>query len=276
MPAVRGDEAKVGDAAPEAMLRALVEMSDDAIFACDAAGAVTTWGATAERLFGWPAGDVLEGPLDALFPEHLRPEVRSVVATVIAGDRITHFETEVLRPDGMPVPVSLSLRPVFDVDQAGDVGDVPFGSVVIARDVTEQRLAQAALAEVEARLEMSEALAHAGSWLWDVRTGAVQWSAEFHRIHGVDPLDFDGTFESHIGLVHPGDREDVRAAMEASVASGRPLEREYRVVRPDRTQRVLRVTAQPAVGSAGRVVGLRGVGQDVTDDAAVTPDPRDA
>ena len=48
-------------------------------------------------------------------------------------------------------------------------------------------------------MEEGEALAHIGSWLWDLRTGAVQWSAEFHRIHGVDPLDFDGTFESHLG-----------------------------------------------------------------------------
>jgi PAS domain-containing protein len=90
---------------------------------------------------------------------------------------------------------------------------VPVGAVVIARDVTEQHLAQATLAEIDARMEEGEALAHIGSWLWDLRTGAVQWSAEFHRIHGVDPLDFDGTFESHLGLIHPEDRDRVRAAM---------------------------------------------------------------
>ncbi len=136
-------------------------------------------------------------PLDVLFPEHLCDEVQAVIATVIAGDRIRHFETEVLRPDGMPLPVSLSLCPVLDPE------DAPIGVVVIVRDVTEQHLAQATLAEVDARMEEGEALAHVGSWLWDLRTGVVQWSNEFHRIHGVDPLDFDGTFESYLGLIHP-------------------------------------------------------------------------
>jgi PAS domain S-box-containing protein len=138
------------------------------------------------------------------------------------------------------------------------------GAVVVVRDVTEQRLAQAALAEAERRLEEGEALAHVGSWLWDVRTGAVQWSTEFHRIHGVDPLQFDGTFESHLALVHPRDRNRVRAEMERSVAGGRSLQEEYRIVRPDWDERLLAVRAQPALGSDGSAVGLRGSGQDVT------------
>ena len=75
-----------------------------------------------------------------------------MVATVLAGDRVRHFETEVVRPDGMPLPVSLSLRPLLNA------GGSPLGVVVIARDVTEQRLAQAALAEMDARMEEGEAL----------------------------------------------------------------------------------------------------------------------
>ena len=177
----------------------------------------------------------------------------------MAGDRVKHFETEILRKDGMPMPISMSLCPVFD----GDV--VPVATVLVARDITEQRLAQATLAEVEARVRESEAMAHVGSWLWDRRTGAVQWSDEFHRIHGVDPLDFDGTFESHIGTVHPEDQDRVRGGIEESVASGRPFEDEYRIVRPDREIRIVHARAQPTVGSAGTVLGLRGIGQDVTD-----------
>ena len=95
------------------------------------------------------------------------------------------------------------------------------------------RLTQATLAEVEARLREGEALAHVGRWLWDVGTGAVQWSDEFHRIHGVDPLEFAGTFEAYMTCIHPDDRDRVRAAMEAAVASGRRFEEEYRAVLDD-------------------------------------------
>ncbi len=255
-----GRGAKV-DVPPDALLRAVIETSDDAVFTCDAAGRVTTWGATAERLFGCPAGEVIEGPLAVRFPGHLRGEVRSIVRRVLAGERIKHFETEVVRTDGMPVPVWLSLCPVFDATGAA------VSIVVVARDVTEQRLTQATLAEVEGRLAEGEALAHLGSWLWDVRTGVVQWSAEFHRIHGVDPLDFEGTLEAHLRGVHAGDRERLASVMQRSVASGRPFEDEYRVERPDGQVRVVHVRGEPTIGSAGLAVGLRGIGQDITERA---------
>ncbi len=139
------------------------------------------------------------------------------------------------------------------------------GSVVVARDVTEQHLAQATLAEIDARLEEGEALSHVGSWLWDLRTGAVQWSAEFYRIHGIDPLDFPGTFESYMERIEHADSDRVRAAMSESVESSRPLDLEYRVRHPDEKVHVVRVHANPTLGSDGRAVGLRGIGQDVTD-----------
>ncbi len=255
----------------EALFRAIIDTSDDAIFTTDATGRITGWSATAERLFGCPAAGAVDHPMELLFAPHLRPDARALMARVCAGERVTHFESEFLRPDGMPVPISLSLCPVG----AEPPEEVPVGALVVARDVTEQRLAQATLAEVEVRLEEGEALAHVGSWLWDIRTGTVQWSTEFHRIHAVDPSEFDGTFESHLATLHPDDREWVREQLERSVTSGRPFDAGYRIVRPDGEVRVMRARAQPTVGSAGTVVGLRGIGQDVTERDAppATPAP---
>ncbi|MGO8862532.1 MAG: PAS domain-containing protein [Acidimicrobiales bacterium] len=251
-------EASADSIGAAVLLAAIIALSDDAIFTCDGTGGVISWSASSERIFGRSEGEVRGGPLHLLFPGHLSRDVQGVMANVLKGDRVRHFETEVLRPDGMPLPVSLSLSTLLDVQ------GVPVGAVVIARDVTEQHLAQATLAEVDARMEEGEALAHIGSWLWDTRTGVVQWSTEFHRIHGMDPLDFDGTFESHLGLIHSDDREIVRAAMVQSVESGRPFNAEYRVVRPDRQVRRVQMRAQPTFGSTGKAVGLRGIGQDTT------------
>jgi PAS domain S-box-containing protein len=251
----------VGRVSPEALLQAVVETSDDAIFTCDASTRITSWSATAVRLFGSVDDDVLGQPLELLFAPHLRHELRSINERALAGIRIWHFESEVLRDDGMPMPVSLSMSPIPDA--AGSCAAL----VLVVRDVTEQRLAQATLAELEGRLQEGEAIAHIGSWLWDVRTGAVQWSAEFYRIHGVDPLDFDGTIESYLAAIHAGDRDRVRADMEASVADRRPFEDDYRVVLSDRQVRVVRVRAQLATGSDGTAIGLRGIGQDVTESA---------
>jgi PAS domain S-box-containing protein len=234
-------------------------MSNDAIFTVDVGRRITSWSATAARLFGRAARGALDSPFEAMFPEHLQREIRTVTNSVFAGERVMHFETEVVRDDGMPVPICLSLR------RTGEFDDAHADVLVIARDLTEQQLAQAMLEEVEVRLAEGEALAHVGSWLWDLRTGTVQWSNEFHRIHGIDPLDFDGTLASHLQVVHPEDRGLVQAEMERAVDSRRPFERAYRIVRPDQEVRIVRVRAQPIFGSTGAAVGLRGIGQDVGD-----------
>jgi len=245
----------------EALIEALVDMSDDAVLGNDQHGRVATWNRSAERLFGFRAAEVVGTRLTDLFPEHVRRELIVVLEAVGAGERVSHFETEILRKDGLPVPISMSLCPVLDRAHR------PVASVVVARDITEQRLAQARLAEIEDQVRESEALAHVGRWLWDVRTGTVQWSDEFHRIHGVDPLDFEGTLDAHLAHVHPDDRERVWQAMDEAVRTDRPFEEEYRVLRPDDDERRVHTRAQPTLDSAGTVVGLRGFGQDVTDRA---------
>jgi len=70
------------------------------------------------------------------------------------------------------------------------------------QELTETRLAQASLAEVEQRFSEWKRLPTLALAV-DVGTDAVQWSDELHRMHGVDPLDFEGTLAAHLGVVHP-------------------------------------------------------------------------
>jgi PAS domain S-box-containing protein len=241
------------------LLESFVEASGDALFSTDAAGRIVTWSRGAERVFGFLALEILDRPAGTLFPDHLQPELKLLFDAVASGDGVERVETEVRRKGGMPVPISLTMAPLAD-----DRGRV-VGSVAVAQDITEKRLTQATLAEVEARLREGEALAHVGRWLWDVGTGAVQWSEELHRIHDVDPLDFAGTIDSFMACIHADDCDRVRAGMERAVTSGRRFEDEYRVLRRDGEVGVVYVRAEPMVGSADVVVGLRGIGQDVTD-----------
>lgn len=232
------------------VLGAVIEASYDAVIVCDRRACIVMWNETSGRLFGYRAESVIGRPLADLFALHVRDEVVAVVERGLAGERIVGFETETVREDGLPVPVSVSMSPV---------GDGPRAVVAVVRDVTEQRLAQATLAEVEVRLREAEAMAHVGSWLWDTRTDVVQWSVEFHRLHGLDPLDFGGTLASYLGVVHPDDRAALERAMQRAVTDRRPFEIEYRV----RGNGRVFVRGQPTVSSAGTVVGLRGVGRSV-------------
>jgi PAS domain S-box-containing protein len=242
------------DVAESALVRALIAASEDAVIICGPDGRIASWDETASRLFGQSDAPPLGQPLPSLFAEHVRNEVVAMIARTAAGERITRFESECMRPDGMPVPMTLSVWPVAGTGH-------PVGAMVaVIRDVTERRLAQATLAEVEVRLREGEALAHVGSWLWDLRTDVVQWSIEFHSLHAVDPLEFGGTLDSYVDAVFPDDRDEFRAVLHASVDSGRPFEHEYRVAAVAGRDRRVLIRGQATLGSAGAVVGLRGVG----------------
>ena len=83
--------------------------------------------------------------------------MKVVFDAVAGGDRVDRYQTEIERREAMAVPVSLSVRGVFE-------HGTHVGSVAVVRDITEQRLAEAMLAEAEARLREGEALTHVGRW----------------------------------------------------------------------------------------------------------------
>jgi PAS domain S-box-containing protein len=253
-----------------ATLAAVLDATHDAVVAVDTRSRITSWNRGAERLFGRRAGEALGLALADLFPRHVRCDVdRMLDAVLTSGHPIARVETEIRRQDGMPAPIALSMSRLMPLVPPGPAGAPhlaePIGAVAVAHDITEQRLAQARLAEVEALMREAEALVPVGRWLWDVRSGEVQWSGGFHRIHRLDPMDFEGTIEAHIACAHPDDRDRLRTAVTEAVSTARPCDLEYRIVRGDGEVAWVHARAEPTLDSAGTVAGLRGVGQDVTE-----------
>jgi PAS domain S-box-containing protein len=210
-------------------------------------------------LFGYRAEQVIGWRSIRLFPESQWEAHEVILRRALAGEVHGHVEIDIRRRDGLIVPALLTVSPVRDG------GGRVIGASVIARDLSEQKEAQATLAESEARLREGESLAHVGGWVFDVATGSVQWSAELHRIHGVEPIDFDGTLAAHLAPAHDEDRPRLEAALAAAVRTQEPVDTEYRIVRPGHRVRWLYTRANPVVDASGSVIGLRGICQDVTD-----------
>jgi PAS domain S-box-containing protein len=125
-------------AEPLRRLAAIVESSDDAIIGENLDGTVTSWNASAERLFGYTAGEVVGRPITQLIPGG-RDDVQQILAGVRAG-RVTRHETRRQRKDGTVVDVSLSISPVRDAD-----GRI-VGASIIAHDITDRKRAEERLA----------------------------------------------------------------------------------------------------------------------------------
>ncbi len=118
-------------------LASIVESSDDAIVSKSLGGEIQSWNAAAERLFGHTAGEAIGRHISLIIPPERIAEEDHIVASLRAGQRIDHFETERLRSDGERVSVSLTISPIKN-----DAGEV-IGASKIARDITDRRRAEA-------------------------------------------------------------------------------------------------------------------------------------
>jgi PAS domain S-box-containing protein len=124
----------------KAYLAAIVESSDDAIISKDLDGIIQSCNRSAERLFGYPASELIGRPVRILIPADRQSEEDHILDSVRRGKRVDHFETVRLTREGQPIDVSLTVSPVRD--EAGRI----IGVSKIARDITERKRAAAELA----------------------------------------------------------------------------------------------------------------------------------
>ena len=119
------------------LLAAIVESSDDAIVSKSLEGIIQSWNAAAERLFGYTAEQAVGRHISLVIPQDRIAEEDKIIASLKAGQRVDHFETERRRSDGQRIQVSLTISPIKD-----DVGNV-VGASKIARDITDRKRAEA-------------------------------------------------------------------------------------------------------------------------------------
>jgi PAS domain S-box-containing protein len=145
---IRDVTARKRDEEQRAALAAIVEASDDAIIGKSLAGIITSWNSGAERLFGYPADEMVGQSLAKLVPEGGEAEERAVLAAVARGE-VVRFEAMRCHKSGRELAVAVTTSPVRD----------PSGRVVgaskVARDITEKRQSEQALARAKESAEAS-------------------------------------------------------------------------------------------------------------------------
>jgi diguanylate cyclase (GGDEF)-like protein/PAS domain S-box-containing protein len=233
----------------------VIDSAHDAFVAFDAGSLIRSWNTAASRMFGYRSEEVLGKLITMLVPRADLIGHQARIDRVLEGEHIHGVSARAQRRDGTIAPLMLTLIPVGRGR----------GGWAIARDMTEERLAQTTLSEAEFRLREAQELSHVGLWLWDAPSDSLQASDELYRIHGISPLKFSGTMTAYMKSVHRDDRAALGAGISESLRSGSEYEQEYRIVRPDGTIRWIFSRAQLVTTVEGGNVGLRGVAQDVTD-----------
>jgi hypothetical protein len=119
-----------------AYLAAIVNSSDDAIVGKGLDGAIVSWNAGAERLYGYRSDEAIGAPVSLIMPEGLVDGMPESVATIATDGRVERYEGMRVRKDGSVVAVSLTQSPIRD--GRGRV----IGAATIGHDITAARAAQ--------------------------------------------------------------------------------------------------------------------------------------
>jgi len=248
-------------AAQKERLAAIIENSDDAIYSKTLDGTLTSWNGGAERLYGYSAEEVLGAYVGILVPHDRQEELSRIMAAVRRGDTIAPLETVRQTRAGTRVDVSLRVSSIKDA--AGTV----LGAFMIARDVTERKRVEEALAKSQARMAEAQRVAKIGSWEYDIALGQITWSRELFRLVGRDEALGEPDYGAYLAQYHPEDAATLAALVSRAIAHGENYEIDLRLAdgskgRPPQWRHTV---GRVAWGEDGQVVRLSGTVADITE-----------
>ncbi|MDB6165591.1 MAG: rpfC 5 [Lacunisphaera sp.] len=239
--------------APELLLSAIVDSSDDAIFSQDLNGIVTSWNRSAERIFGYTAAEMIAQPIAKLQPSDRPKEEIEILARVRQGNMVDHFATVRLSKDGQPVDVSMTVSPI-----RGATGTI-VGASNIARDITEQKRGGRADLLLAAIVNSSD-----DAIISKNLNGIItSWNHGAQHIFGYTAEEMIG--QSVLKLV-PVDRKDEEPKILDQLRRGQRVDHFETIrVRKNGEHFNVSLTISPVKDLTGRVVGASKIARDITD-----------
>ncbi|MET9257542.1 PAS domain-containing protein [Streptomyces sp. NPDC003717] len=108
-------------------------------------------------------------------------------------------------------------------------------------------------------------LSRVGSAEWNLLTDEAQWSADLYGILGRDPADAPLGLDELPSLVAAEDRPKLTAMVTDCLVDARPVDGEFRVVRPDGTVRTVHMMGEPVLDTEGGTAAMWAVLRDVSE-----------
>lgn len=249
-------------------------LEDYAIFTVNNEGLVRSWNAGAEKIYGYAADEVLGKHVEHLAPPDRAHEVAQLLRHILLGKAVERYETVRIRKDGARIDVSLTISPLRN--EQGAI----LGASTIARDITDQKQAEAIIArlhkDLERRFREQQALIDLVpigiAMAEDPQCTRITGNKEFSRMLQVEPDQNDSQaapaqkLPPFKILQHGKEAPAEALPMRVAGATGKEVRNaEVEIVHPDGRMLHVYCYASPIFDEQSRVRGVIGAFLDISE-----------
>src|SRR5579871_442452 len=234
------------------VFRALVDSTDDALYATDLNSTITFWNPAAEHLFGFAHDEAIGQSVGELLRPEDPTEESRILDTITRGERLHDVDTTRGHRDGRRLTVALTVVPL----RHGD-GRL-LGTLRMARDASGRIQADRTARRLAAIVESSDDAIVSK----DLNGIVMSWNAAAQKMFGYTSEEMIG---QSIRKLIPADRQTEEDDVLARLRRGEKIDH-FETVRQRRDGRLVPIslTVSPVLDRDGRVVGASKIARDIS------------
>lgn len=136
----------------------------------------------------------------------------------------------------------------------------------LAATVIERKRFYEQLTATSQRLQYAETVGKIGVFDWDIKTGALVWTAQMEEIFGIPGGSFEGDITHWKKRLHPDDAALVLNTLDTLIHQREPIfKQDYRIVHPNGEVHWISVQGAFEYDQDGSAARMIGVGTDITE-----------
>jgi PAS domain S-box-containing protein len=171
-----------------------------------------------------------------------------------------YLDQEKIERAKITMPFGYVLKPI----QERDLRVTIEMALYVSKVDQERRKVEVVLKESEENLRRAHKNAHMGTWKLDFATNKVVWSEELYKMYGFDPAFPPPLLNESNTLFTKESWELLSTSIAKTGETGVPYDIELKLIRKDGSSGWMWARGEAVLGEDGKIVGLRGEVQDIT------------